>query len=106
MSFTKPASVRLEKLPDGKRRVILTRNVSKGTTTDEEVTQTIYTYEEAVFYLPADRQETIKSITENFDAWWACAGEEVVAPTLEERVAANEEALAALLDMMLGGGEA
>ena len=104
-SATKPDSVRLEHLPDGRVRTLLAQNIRKITTEYEEgETETAYIYDEAVFFVPAGQSATKTSIKANFDAWWEYASQpEEEAPTLDDRVSANEEAIAAIMEMLIGG---
>ena len=84
---TQPAAVVLEDLPNGRTRVIL----SKDAVLVEKEDGSVWEYEEAAFYLPEGRTETVESITENFDAWWAYSEVDHSEPTIEERVSAIEE---------------
>ena len=104
MSATRPDSVRLEYLPDGSARALLANNIREITTEYEGNTEIAYEYDEAVFFVPEGQEATILSIEANFDAWWAYASQpEEEAPTIEDRVSANEEAIAAIMEMMIGG---
>lgn len=60
--------------------------------TDEEPKQSLFKYDEVVFYLPDDREETAASIEESFADWWAYGStDEDAEITLEDRVSALEE---------------
>ena len=85
-SNTSPASVTIEALPDGRQRVILTR-------------QKLFRYEEAIFYMPDDRQAIIEEIERDKEAWWEYAAEEHTQPTLDERLTVLEDAIAALMEV-------
>lgn len=84
----KPSKVTLEKLPDGRKRILLADNVK---TKEQEEGGTSYEYDVAEFYLPDDRDETVKSITTNFADWWEYGKTPEETPTLAERVAILEE---------------
>lgn len=85
-----PKKVTVEVLPEGKTLVRLTDNIKKNK--DPETEQTTYRYDEVVFYLPEDREETEESITEDFDGWWLFGQtDEEEEVTLEDRIAALEE---------------
>lgn len=84
----KPRKVTIEKLPDGRRRIILTDNTAKK---EDKKAGTSYTYDVADFYLPDDRTETVKSITESFTDWWEYGKTSQEETTLEERVSVLEE---------------
>lgn len=58
----------------------------------EDDPQTFYRYDEVVFYLPEDRDETVESIEENFADWWVYGSTDVEGEvTLEDRISALEE---------------
>lgn len=84
----KPKKVTIEKLPDGRKRILLTDNVTKK---EDEETGTSYSYDVVDFYLPDDRTETVKSITENFAGWWEYGRTPQEKMTLEDRVSVLEE---------------
>lgn len=88
-SAQRPSAVLLDE-GDGEKRVRLAANIRET----EEDGQTMYVYDEAVFALGADREETAEDILEDFDAWWTFGTQpEEPLPTLEERVAAIEDYL-------------
>lgn len=84
----KPCKVTLEKLPDGGKRILLADNVKKK---EQEENGTAYEYEVVEFFLPDDREETVKSITASFADWWEYGKTPEETPTLAERVAILEE---------------
>lgn len=84
----KPKKVTIETLPDGRKRILLTDSVAKK---EDEETGTSYFYEVVDFYLPDDRTETVKSITENFADWWEYGKTPQEKMTLEDRVSVLEE---------------
>lgn len=90
-----PAKVVIEHLPNGVRNVRLSGEVDEVET---EEGGTGYVYDEVVFELPEDRDDTVESITQNFDAWWEFGQQESEEITLEQRVSDLEEALMALLE--------
>jgi len=106
-SATRPDSVRLEHLPEGMARALLAQNIRKVTTEYEEgETEIAYVYDEAIFFVPDGQAATKTAIEANFESWWTYASQpEEEAPTIEDRVSANEEAIAAIMEMMIGGDE-
>ena len=59
--------------------------------------QMVYVYDEAVFTLGADREETAEDIKADFESWWEYGIQpEEPMPTIEERLE--------LVEMMLMGG--
>lgn len=90
-----PEKVIIETLPDGKKTVRLA-GVAEAVETEEGGVS--YVYDEVVFDLPEDRNETVQRITANFDAWWEFGQQESEEITLEQRVSDLEEALMALLE--------
>lgn len=96
-----PNKVDIENLPDGNKIVRLHDRVLKITpiSLDEENQNGEYfgyQYDEVVFPLPYDREETASSIEESFEDWWAY-GEQAplkdAVPTLEQRVSDLEDML-------------
>lgn len=87
-STAEPAKVTLEECPE-KTLVWLTDNVEE----ERQEEQTIYRYDELVFTLPEDRQETAESIEASFEEWWLYGCEDHSEPTLEERVSLIEDIL-------------
>ena len=93
-----PDAVVVEELPDGGRRLVMSRDFAPFESEDG----TGYVGKQADCLLPAGRQETIAEITAESDAWWEYAVSYDPAradPSLEERVADIEEAVLALLGM-------
>ena len=91
---TQPAAVTVEKFSDGRARVVLSKDASYIETEEGGIWQ----YEEGSFYLPEGRQdETVESIAESFDAWYAYAGTDHREPSLEERVSALEDVVESLI---------
>ena len=83
----------MERLPDGTANVRLADNIK----TEDRDGQTIYVYDEAVFSLGADREETVEDVQADFGDWWAYGIQpEEPMPTIEERLE--------LVEMMLMGG--
>ena len=81
------------------RLVRLADHVKEDITEDGQV---MYTYDEVVFTLPEDRDDTIEEITAHFDDWWTYGLSDQDEPvTLEARVADLENIILELL----GGGE-
>lgn len=88
-STVSPQKVTMEILED-KTVVKLTDNIQEQV--DIETEQVLYHYDEVVFNLPEDREETIESITDDFESWWIYGqNDEEEEITLEERVSALEE---------------
>lgn len=88
-----PAGVTIELSPDGGRMAVLTDHVQEITGEDG----TIWEYDEVKFKLPEDREETAKSIKENFDAWWEYGQQKEEEVTIESRVSALEDAIMEIL---------
>ena len=92
-STVRPAAVVMERFPDGTTNIRLADNIRE----EEREGQTFYVYDEAVFALGADREETVEDIQANFDSWWEYGIQpEEPMPTIEERLE--------LVEMMLMGG--
>lgn len=81
-----PTKVVLEQCPS--RNIVRLADNIEEIQTDE---QTIYQYDEVTFDLPDGRQETVQSITDNFDEWWLYGQEDHSEPTLEDRVSLLED---------------
>lgn len=93
-SGERPSQVLLERLPDGSANVRLADNIVEMTVEE----QTVFQYDEVTFNLPADREETIKSIKKNFTDWWDFGIQPEEPPaTLEQRVSDLEDVILALL---------
>lgn len=85
----------LERLPDGAAAVRMANNIME----EDRDGQTVYVYDEAVFTLGADREETVEDIQADFATWWEYGSQpEEPMPTIEERLE--------LVEMMLMGGMA
>ena len=92
-----PEQVTLERLPD-KTVVRMTDNVTPFEPEDDQISQTMYRYDEVVFELPEDRSgETAASIAADFEAWWEYGSEDEDPVTLESRIAALEDLFLALM---------
>jgi len=92
-STVSPSAVLVERFPDGTANVRLADNVRE----EEREGQTSYVYDEAVFTLGANREETAEDIRADFDSWWKYGIQpEEPMPTIEERLE--------LVEMMLIGG--
>jgi len=94
LSSSTPAKVVIEMLPDGTKTVRLADNIE----TVESEEETAIQYDEVVFDLPEDRDDSVESITANFEAWWDFGQQETEEITLEQRVSDLEEALLSLLE--------
>lgn len=94
LSSSTPAKVVIEMLPDGTKTVRLADNIE----TVESEEGTAIQYDEVVFDLPEDRDDSVESITANFEAWWDFGQQETEEITLEQRVSDLEEALLSLLE--------
>lgn len=93
MSTARPSSVVVEQR-DGDRRVLLRDHIEEVRITEGKVKQTVYQYDEVVFIMPEDREETVESIVENFSSWWTYGAQpEEPAPTLEERIQVLEDVI-------------
>lgn len=95
-AIDQPSRVILELLPNGKKRVLLAKDIVPFMDGEDPVG---YVYKEAVFYLPDERNDSISDIDENFDAWWAYAAEEHNPPSLEDRVSVLEDVVALLMEV-------
>ena len=93
LASSQPDAVTLEALPDGLNRAVLCKNIEHVETEEGSC----YKFDEADFYIPSGREETAESIAESFEAWWSYAAADHREPTVEERLAAVEEAVEALL---------
>ena len=62
--------------------------------TDEGTT---YEYDEVVFNLPDDREETAESIQAAFAAWWEFGQQEEEEATVESRLSALEDVIMEIL---------
>lgn len=104
-STTRPVLVVLETLPDGEKIVRLRDNISEIVAPKENDEPAIaeYAYDEVVFPLPYDRDETVSTITAAFSDWWAYGVAHTVAddfpPTFEQRLDALENMMISLLAM-------
>ena len=90
--------VQIETLPDGKRRVILSRNFEEKR--DEDGTS--WVGEQAVFTLEFDRTESMEEIEAKFDDWWQyaeCCDIGSKEPTVEERLESVENAILAMIGL-------
>lgn len=92
-SSIRPSAVTLERLPDGTANVRMANNIAE----EDRDGQTVYVYDEAVFALGTDREETAEDIQADFESWWeyGIQPEEPI-PTIEERLE--------LVEMILMGG--
>lgn len=98
MAAEMPPKVREEKLPDGRRRFVLSDGFSPVETEEEQAP--MYQGAQADFILGNDRTETSADIEGAFDSWWdyAAAWQSIeAAPTTEERLEALEEAIMAMM---------
>ncbi len=107
-STSRPSGVLLDRYQDGTATVRLADNIRteqrEGSEGQDE--QTVYIYDEVVFLLGPDRQDTIGDIQRNFDDWWAYGcGEDEGTPTLEDRINALEDSVMELAEIIIGGGE-
>lgn len=96
MAAEKPETVQIETLPDGKRRVILSRNFEEKR--DEDGAS--WVGDQADFCLEPDREETAEDIAAAFDDWWeyaAAYSQDDAAPTVEQRLESVEDALLAMM---------
>jgi hypothetical protein len=100
-----PAPVVLESLPEGGSWVRLYKDAIQVETPEEGDAEpgSAWRAEEVVFAMPADRAETVESITESFDGWWeygkSWTTESDTPPSFDERLAIMEETVNALIGM-------
>ena len=95
-SNTRPNSVIIENLPDGRQRVVIAKNISEVT---EEDGNKMYQYDSADFYMPDEVTATEQMIEEGFDEWWSYASEEHECPTIEDRISILEDVVALLMEV-------
>ena len=94
----KPEYVVVEQLPDGTRRVVL----SKDATAVESEDGKSWVFDQADFCLEPDREETKESIQERFDSWWDHAvgyNQDMPALTVEQRLESVENVLLAMMGL-------
>lgn len=94
-----PPRVQEEKLPDGKRRFVLSDGFVPVKSEDNEQS-TMVQGRQADFVLGTDRTETASDVEADFDGWWGYAVSWRAAddtPTTDERLNALEEAVLALI---------
>ena len=98
MAAEMPEKVQIETLPDGKRRVILSRDFEEKR--DEDGTS--WVGEQAVFTLEFDRAESMEEIEVKFDDWWQyaeCCDIGSREPTGEDRLKSVEDAILAMIGL-------
>lgn len=98
MAAEMPEKVQIETLPDGKRRVILSRDFEEKR--DEDGTS--WVGEQAVFTLEFDRAESMEEIEVKFDDWWQyaeCCDIGSREPTVEDRLKSVEDAILAMIGL-------
>lgn len=98
MAAEKPEKVQIETLPDGKRRVVLSRNFEEKR--DEDGAS--WVGDQAVLTLEFDRTESKEEIEAGFNDWWQYAeccdiGSQV--PTVEDRLKSVEDAILAMIGL-------
>lgn len=99
MAAELPPKVQEEKLPDGRRRFVLSDGF-EAVEQNEEERSPMFQGAQADFVLGSDRTETAADIEAAFDSWWdyAAAWQSIkAAPTTEERLEALEEAIMAMM---------
>ena len=98
MAAEKPEYVVVEQLPDGTKRVILSKNATAVENEDGES----WVFDQADFCLEPDREETKASIQDRFDSWWDYAvgyNQGVPTLTVEQRLENMENALLAMMGL-------
>lgn len=98
MAAEKPETVQIETLPDGKRRVILSRDFEEKR--DEDGAS--WVGDQAVFALEFDRTESMEEIEAKFDDWWQyaeCCDIGSREPTVEDRLKSVEDAILAMIGL-------
>lgn len=98
MAAEKPEYVVVEQLPDGTKRVVLSKNASAVESEDGKN----WFFDRADFCLEPDREETKASIQERFDNWWEYAvsyNQDMPALTVEQRLENVENALLAMMGL-------
>ena len=98
MAAEKPETVQIETQPDGRRRVILSRNFEEKRDKDGAS----WVGEQAVFTLEFDRTESMEEIEAKFDDWWQyaeCCDIGSREPTVEDRLKSVEDAILAMIGL-------
>ena len=96
MAAEKPEYVVVEQLPDGTKRVVLSKNASAAENEDGKS----WVFDQADFCLEPDREEPAEDIAAAFDDWWeyaAAYSQDDAAPTVEQRLESVEAALLAMM---------
>ena len=97
-SNVSPQVVKVTPNPDGSKTVRISDHLETRIDRMDDLEQTIYIYDEAVFDLPQDRlDETEETIAEHIPEWWLYASVDHSEPSMEERVA--------LLEQIIMGGD-
>lgn len=94
-SNLRPELVKLENLPDGQQRVIISENISE---IKEEDGSILYKYDVAEFFIPEGETATVESIERNIDAWVVYASEDHQDPSVEDRLSVLEDVVAMLME--------
>ena len=98
MAAEKPEYVVVEQLPDGTRRVVLSKDAAAVENEDGKS----WVFDQADFCLEPDRVETKESIQEHFDSWWEHAvgyNQEMPTLTVDQRLENIENVLLAMMGL-------
>lgn len=90
-----PQAVRLETLPDGKRRVEMVKDIREEGEGEEKK----FVFDQLDFILPDDRTDIQEAadVLADFEGWWDYGSQEEEPVTLEQRVEMLEEIVTELL---------
>jgi len=94
-SSVRPCAVLLDEKENGWKIVRMAGNIRE----EIEEGQVLYVYDEALFELEAEREETAEDIEADFESWWEYGTQE------EEPLLTLEERVAMLEDYIISGGE-
>ena len=94
-----PEAVVVEALPEGGRRIVMSRDFEE-VPVDGEDAGTTWMGQQVCFVLDDGREDTVESISAAFEEWWAYGEDwkpETGKPTMEQRMADAEAAILALM---------
>lgn len=99
-STAKPEEAEIRQTTQGERIVYLRRDIVE---TRDDDSGKDYGYDEAVFTLPSDRDDTLEQIKAAADDWWLYASQAETTPSVRERLADLEDAVLMLSEIIMGG---
>ena len=89
-----PELVRIENIPGGQQRIIISKDISEIEGEDG----ILYQYNVAEFNMPDGETATVKSIEDNIEDWIKYAEEDHTDPTIEDRISILEDVIAILME--------